>query len=74
MSNNELQWKPKLHLGERELEVVKEYKFLRVTFDSGLRFNAHVTNVAVKAKKRAKILGCLSLKEWGKASYYIKGY
>ena len=65
MSNNELQWKPKLHLGERELEVVKEYNlFLGVTIDSGFKFNAHLTKVAAKARRREKILRCLAGKEW----------
>ena len=66
-SNNDLKWKPKLHLGERELEVVNEYKFLGVTIDSGLRFNAHVNKVAAKARRRSKILRCLAGKEWGQS-------
>ena len=45
--------------------MVNEYKFLGVTIDRGLRFNAHVKKVAAKARRRdAKILRCLAGKEW----------
>ena len=58
-------WKPQLKLEGQNLEVVNEYKFLGVTIDNKLNFNKHVTNVIAKAKKRSKILRCLSGKDWG---------
>ena len=63
--DNDVAWKPKLHLEGLELEVVREYRFLGVTIDSGLRFEKHLKNVIEKAKKRIKILRCLAGKDWG---------
>ena len=58
-------WKPKLYLEGAELEVVDEYRFLGVTIDRELRFNTHVKNTILKARKRMKILKCLAGKDWG---------
>ena len=66
-SNADTSWKPKLYLGETQLEVVKEYKFLGITIDSGLRFTTHVNRVIAKARRRIKILKCLAGKEWGQS-------
>ena len=63
--DSDIAWKPKLHLEGVELEVVKEYKFLGVTIDGGLRFEKHLENVVAKAKRRIKILRCLAGKDWG---------
>ena len=66
-NNNYLQWKPKLYLAERELGVVKEYNYFGLTIDSGLGFNVHVTKEAPKARRRVKILRCLTGKELGQS-------
>ena len=47
------------------LEVVKEYKFLGVMIDSGLRFKTHVNTTIAKCKRRNNILRCLAGKDWG---------
>ena len=64
-SDKDIKWKPRLYLEGEELVVVKEYKFLGVTIDSGLRFNSHVNKIVTKARNRMKILKCLAGKEWG---------
>ena len=48
-----------------KLEVVKEYKFLGVIIDNGLRFTANVNKVVAKCTRRNGILKCLAGKEWG---------
>ena len=64
-SNADTDWQPKLTLEGKELEVVKEYKFLGVTIDRKLNFASHVNKIIAKTKKRARILKCLAGKDWG---------
>lgn len=66
-SRKETNWIPDLHLEERKLEVVKEYKFLGVIIDNELRFASHVKKVISKAQNRNKILRCLAGKKWGQS-------
>ena len=61
----DLEWKPRLRLKGQEIKIVKDYKFLGVTLDGGLRFNLHVNRVIAKCKKRIGILKCLRGKDWG---------
>ena len=63
----DLKWKPQLWLNKKRVKIVKEYKFLGVTVDSGLRFNSHVKRVIAKGKRRNRILRCLSGKDWGQS-------
>ena len=60
-------WVPNLKLDGRQLEVVKEYRFLGVIIDSGLRFNSHIKKVIGKCKRRNNILRCLAGKDWGQS-------
>ena len=64
-SSKDTSWKPPLFLNGVKLEVVKEYKFLGVIIDNGLRFTAHVNKVVAKCTRRNGILKCLAGKEWG---------
>ena len=64
-SNSDTSWKLKLTLAGKALKVVKEYKFLGVTIDSGLRFTKHVNKIVAKAKRRTRIMRCLAGKDWG---------
>ena len=66
-SRKDTNWLPELHLEERKLEVVKEYKFLGVIIDNELRFASHVKKVITKAQNRNKILRCLAGKKWGQS-------
>jgi len=52
---------------EKVLEVVKEYRFLGVIIDSGLRFTAHVNKIIAKCRRRNNILRCLAGKDWGQS-------
>ena len=62
---NDIKWKPELTLNGRPIVIVKEYKFLGVIIDSGLRFRSHVKKVVGKGKRRNNILRCLAGKDWG---------
>lgn len=56
----------KLSLGASEIEWVTEYKYLGITFDSGLTFARHLKslkkNVSFKVHKLARIRNCLKQK------------
>ena len=64
---NDTNWKPELYLNARPVKIVKEYRFLGVIIDSGLRFRSHVEKVISKGKRRNNILRCLAGKDWGQA-------
>jgi len=64
---NDSNWIPNLKLEGKRLEVFKEYRFLGVIIDSGLRFNSHVKKVIAKCKRRNNILRCLAGKDWGQS-------
>ena len=63
----DLKWKPQLKLNRRVVRIVKEYRFLGVTIDGGLRFTSHVRRVIAKGKRRNNILRCLAGKDWGQS-------
>jgi len=64
-SRKDTEWDPEFTANGKKVDSVKEYKFLGVTTDNGLRFNSHVNNIVVKTRKRVNIIRCLSSKEWG---------
>ena len=64
-NNADTNWKPNVQLKGVPIKIVKEYKFLGVTIDGGLRFKTHVNRVIAKGKKRNKVMRCLAGKDWG---------
>ena len=66
-STKDTNWKPRLTLAGKELEVVREYKFLGITIDSGLYFTKHINKVVAKAKRRIRVMRCLAGKDWGQS-------
>ena len=64
-SRKDTAWDPEFTANGKKVDSVNEYKFLGVTTDNGLRFNSHVNNIVIKARKRVNIIRCLSSKEWG---------
>ena len=72
-SSADLRWQPNLKLDGIPVKIVKEYRFLGVTIDGGLRFTTHVNNIIAKGKKRNNILRCLAGKDWGQNLETQKG-
>ena len=64
-NNADLKWEPTITLKGRQIKIVKEYRFLGITIDGGLRFTTHVNRVIDKGKKRNRVLRCLAGKDWG---------
>ena len=64
-SKADTEWDPKLKAGGKEIDLVKQYPFLGVTVDSGLRFSTYITEVIKKSRKRVNIIRCLSSRDWG---------
>ena len=64
-SPSDLKWDPQLVGDTTDIKPVKEYPFLGVTVDGGLRFTKHVDNIVDKCKRRVNILRCMAGKDWG---------
>ena len=64
-SNADNSWDPELTLNDKPVKVTKEYKFLGVTLDSGLRFTKHLENTIRRCTKRVNVMRCLTGKDWG---------
>jgi len=64
-ANGDLKWDPELTGNGAPIDPVREYRFLGVTADGGLRFSKHVDNIIDKCKCRVNILRCMAGKDWG---------
>ena len=64
-STADFAWDPKLIVQGAPIKTTKEYKFLGVTVDRGLRFTKHLDNTITKCTKRVNIIKCLAGKDWG---------
>ena len=62
---NKILYRPHLHLGGAELEIVEQFKYLGVTLDSKLKWTPHVMYQAEKATKTLMICRRMIGKNWG---------
>ncbi|HBK81992.1 MAG TPA: hypothetical protein DDZ41_00075, partial [Flavobacterium sp.] len=56
---------PKLCIGRDDIEFVRDFSFLGVTFQNNLSFNNHITKTIIRAKKLNNILKCIAGVWWG---------
>ena len=56
---------PQLFLGNTQIEVVKEHKFLGLIWDSKLNFKAHVAYLKKRCMKALQIIRVVSHYNWG---------
>ena len=59
------QQKPSLKLGDTNIEVVQQFKFLGVIFDSRLTFAAHIDYLKAKCNKALNLLRVVAHLDWG---------
>ena len=64
-SNADTNWDIELMAEDAVIETVKDYKFLGITIDNGLRFNIHIKRVIEKCRNRVNIIKCMLWKDWG---------
>ena len=57
--------KPHLYLGDTEIEVVEEFKFLGLIFDKRMTFKSHVLHLKKKCQKALDILRVVGHTDWG---------
>ena len=55
----------KLKIGNTEIPLVKEVKFLGVTFDKKLNFKSHIAQVQTRCKQTLNLLRVISGTSWG---------
>ena len=58
-------WNPELTAHGKEIEPVKDMRFLGITISNNMWFKGHIDNVVAKCTKRNKIIKCMSTKTWG---------
>ena len=58
-------WDIGLFAEDTQIETVKHYPFLGNKLDNGLYFGAHTEKMAVKCRKRNRVIKALAWKEWG---------
>ncbi|GFR16281.1 putative rna-directed dna polymerase from mobile element jockey-like protein [Trichonephila clavata] len=56
---------PELFIGRSLIKVVKEFKFLGLTFDQSLRFHRHLKDLKIRSAKALNILKVLANTCWG---------
>ena len=56
---------PELYVDKTKIEVVSEFKFLGIIFDTKLSFLPHITTHKKKCKKALNILKVVAHSEWG---------
>ena len=56
---------PKLWLQGELLKYKKEFKFLGITFEENLSYEAHIKKMIIKCKKRLNLLKAIRGKDWG---------
>ena len=61
----EQQRDPILHLGDHDIKVVQETKFLGLIWDSKLNFEAHIKYLKQKCTKAMNVLKVLAHTDWG---------
>ena len=66
--------KQKFCLGESELKIVENYKYLGLVLDSRFSFKTHLEKVEEKARKRTKALCGLGLSKGISAKALLRGW
>ena len=56
---------PELYLNKTRIDVVTEFKFLGVIFDTKLTFLPHINALKKKCKKALNLLKVVAHSEWG---------
>ena len=56
---------PELNLDDVQIEVVPEFKFLGLSFDSKLSFIPYINYLSIKCHKALNLLRVVSSKDWG---------
>ena len=55
----------RLSLGSEQIELVSQYKYLGITLDSNLSFQAHITNITKAATETISKIMAISKLKWG---------
>ena len=56
---------PKLTYNNKNIEYAKHFKYLGITLDSRLTFNAHFEHIKQRCARRLNVIRCISGKDWG---------
>ena len=54
-----------MHLNNQIIPQVKTFKYLGLTLDRRLTFNAHIENLKKRCSRRINVLKCIAGREWG---------
>lgn len=58
-------FEPDLYINDKNIRYVKEFKYLGMTFDSKLSWNAHIKDVTSRAEKAINVLKMVSSNKYG---------
>ena len=56
---------PELLLYGKEIKYVDQFKYLGITLNHNLNFNAHLEDIKQRCSRRINIIKCIAGKEWG---------
>src|ERR1700722_6742460 len=65
---------PKFYLGESELKVIQEYKYLGVVLDENFSWKTHLRKILDKARKRTRALCGMGIREGVSVKAILRGW